>query len=124
MEEKQDELARFYENVQKLQESVGRLTHAQQSQSQNVRTEVSGDQTPKWAIVAIAVAVAAIVVMYMKTDAARDVANAQIEAAEYKRATDMERMAELRGSVRELDQYKDQLLRRVGALENSKGECK
>lgn len=39
------------------------------------------------------------------------------------RKQDVERMAQTRGDVRELSQYKDQLLRRVGALENEKGEC-
>ena len=117
MEEKQDELARFYENVQKLQESIERLSHVQQSQSQHVRTEVAGDNTPKWAIVVMAVAVAAIAIMYVKTDAAREIADAQIKASEAIRQADMRDMSQIRARLMTLENYRQQHADRINELE-------
>lgn len=117
MEEKQDELARFYENVQKLQESVDRLTHAQQSQSQHVKTEVKSDNTPIWAIVAMVVAVAAVFCMYIKTDAAQQVADANMKASEAIRQADMRDMSAIRGRLNALEQYSTVHEKRLNKLE-------
>ena len=96
------------------------LVRALVAPQQKIDNNIGGDNTPKWAIVVMTVAVAAIVVMYVKTDAARAVADAQISAAEYKRSVDMERMAELRARTSALEQYRQQYGERISKLEKAK----
>ncbi len=93
------------------------LVRALVAPQQKIDNNIGGDSTPKWAIVVMVVAVAAIAIMYVKTDSARAVADAQISAAEYKRATDLERMSELRAKVATLEQYRQQHADRLNELE-------
>lgn len=93
------------------------LVRALVAPQQKIDNNIGGDSTPKWAIAAMAFAMAAVVVMYVKTDAAREIADAQIKASEAIRQADMRDMSQIRARLMTLENYRQQHADRINELE-------